>query len=247
VPYFRQITHLLPRAEAWQLTTQKTLRDFFEGLTVAASDARDFVDLVWFDLFPETTRELDAWENEFGLLTASTEQARRDNIAAAFQETGGQSPSYFQGQLQAAGFNVWVHEWWELPAPPYVARDPRLYTTPPLLGSYQCSAFPSQPQCSAFESQPQCNRFLINNTNYIVNLNLTPTAPPPVPDDPDFWPYFIYIGGETFPDLATVPNARRLEFERLVQKLKPSQQWIVLLIDYTTGGVFDDSFDASFE
>jgi hypothetical protein len=247
MPYFRQFTHLLPSGEAWRLTTQKTLRDFFEGLTVVASDARAFVDLIWFDLFPETTRELDAWEKEFGLLTASTEQARRDNISAAFQETGGQSISYFQGQLQAAGFNVWVHEWWELPAPPYVARDPRLYTTQPLLGSYQCSAFPSQPQCSAFESQPQCNRFLINNTNYIVNLNLTPTAPPPVPDDPDFWPYFIYIGGETFPDMATVPNARRLEFERLVQKLKPSQQWIVLLIDYTTGGVFDDSFDASFE
>lgn len=232
--FFRVFQHLLPRSEAWKTTINKTLRRFFEGLAGGAPDAaRTFVDLVYEDLFPATTRELARWEEEYGLEPNADEASRRLALAAEWRATGGQSPDYIQGVLQTAGFNVFVHDWWSS-GPPYVARDPRTYTVQPLIGTVQCSAFASQPRCRRqFEpTQPQCNRFLANDTGYLVNKTLVNEAPAPVPDDPEFWPFFMYVGGSVFPNHAIVDAARRAEFERLVLKLRPTQLWIVLLIDY---------------
>lgn len=54
-----------------------------------------------------------------------------------------------------------------------------------------------------------------------------------VPRDPKFWPYFLYIGGETFGETATVDPKRRAEFEELCLKICPAQQWLGILVEYT--------------
>jgi hypothetical protein len=259
VLFFRQIKHLLPSGAAWSLTVNKTLRRFFLGLSEQPAATKTFVDNVYLDLFPETTRELNEWERQFGLALTDTSGGDADPevingrllLAAEWRATGGQSPSYIQGVLQAAGFDVYVHEWWSS-GPPYVARDPRDYTDQPLIGSWQCTGYdggalplPTQPQCSAFASQPQCNRWLANETHYLVNLDLTRRAPPPVPDDPDTWPYFMYVGGETFGANADVDITRRSEFERLLLKLRPTHNWIVTLVDYVAvGGLTTEDGDS---
>lgn len=106
--------HLLPKARAWQLTINKRLRQFFEGLTGLHDDIIEFIDDVWADMYPQTTRQLDEFEEQFALgdPTGLTEQERRDRIAAAWQAVGGQSPRYIQDTLRANGFDVYVHEWW---------------------------------------------------------------------------------------------------------------------------------------
>lgn len=48
----------------------------------------------------------------------------------------------------------------------------------------------------------------------------------------DEYPYFLYIGGESFPNLAAIPNDRREEFEKLVLKICPTEQWLGMLIEY---------------
>ncbi|UGC98023.1 hypothetical protein [Oceanospirillum phage vB_OsaM_PD0307] len=53
-----------------------------------------------------------------------------------------------------------------------------------------------------------------------------------VPQDPDRWPYFLYIGGETFGTLAQVDPKRRDEFEALCLKICPTQQWLGVLVEY---------------
>lgn len=259
MPFFRQFQHLLPRARAWRLVIDKTLRKFFEGFAGGApQDARDYIDDIYLDLFPLTTRELAEWEKQFGLFVADTDPARRLNLAAEWAATGGQSPSYIQGIIQAAGFtDVFIYDWWSSGPSPYVARDPRLYTNQPLVGTVQCSALPSpdQAQCTGaldafgnpIAGQPQCNRFLANEVGYIVNKTLTFIAPPRVPDDPATWPYFLYFASASFPTAAQVPNARRAEFERLLLKLCPTQNWLVVIVDYVTEGVFDASFSDAFE
>lgn len=247
MPTIRTFTHLLPDGKAWRLTISKALRSFFEGLVGGFTDVRTYSDDVYLDLFPETTRELDAWEKQFGILPAVLEADRRSNLAAEWRATGGQDPTYIQEVLQAAGFDVWIHEWWSSGPAPYVPRDPRDYTEQPLIGTIQCSALANQHQCRAVPFAPECNRFLANEPNYLVNENWTGEAPPPIPEDPAYWPYFLYIGGETFGDVALIPTARRAEFERLILKLCPLQHWIVILVDYVTDGVFDSSFDDSFE
>lgn len=53
-----------------------------------------------------------------------------------------------------------------------------------------------------------------------------------VPNDPTKWPYFLYIGGETFGTLAQVDPKRRDEFEALCLKICPTQQWSGILVEY---------------
>lgn len=242
--FFRIFQHLLPDAAAWRLTIAKTLRSFFEGLAGGPEDAVAFVDDVYGDLHPETTRELVEWEKQFGLQPNGDEATRRLALAAEWAANGGQSPSYIQGVLHTAGFtNLFVHEWFEPGGPPYVARDPRDYTEQPLIGSWQCTGLdefgyvpPTQPQCQAVsfpnQPQPQCNAWLANEVGYLVNKDLTRRAPPPVPDDPDTWPYWFYVGAETFPEIASVDADLRSELERLLLKLGPSHLWIGTLIAY---------------
>lgn len=251
--FFRIFQHLLPDALAWRIRQSNTpwfigdgsligqvglligstaggriIDRFFQGLTGAPADAKTFVDNVYSDTIPSKTRQLDDYETQFGLLTAATEAARRENLATAWASTGGQSPRYLQDRVQEAGFDVFIHEWFEPGGPPYVARDPRLHTNIPLVGTVQCG----EPLAQCGELTAQCNGFLANEVDYIVNSNLVPVAPPPVPSDEAFWPFFLYWGGEIFPARASVPPERRAEFEQLILKLCPAQNWLVTLVDY---------------
>lgn len=239
--FLRIFQHLLPRAAAWKITIEKHLRDFFEGLSEQPAVTRTFADQVYEDLFPTTTRELDEWEKHYGLSPTSdaTDLQRRQALAAEWRAGGGQSPDYIEGVLQTAGFPVYVHDWWSS-GPPYVARDPRNYTTRPLVGTYRCGSingvdpvWADGPTCSNFAGQPRCNNFLNNDPHYLVNKDLTQRAPPPIPSDPNTWPYFMYVGGQTFPNYAVVDVVRRDEFQRLLLKLRPTHLWIVTLVDYT--------------
>jgi hypothetical protein len=269
--FLRIYTHLLPTGAAWRLGFQKQLTKFFNGLTGFPSDARAYADLVFLDAFPSTTRQVPLWRSQFGIEPGANDAADRLQLDTAWKSQGGQDPDYLQSILQGAGFPLYMHEWWT-DDPPFkqpccgdsrakcgdskalassrsykrFVRDPRNYTLQPATGTVQCSAFPDQPQCSSFGDQPQSNAFLSNEPGYLVNLDLTRSAPPAIPDDtaqsapdakafdwvPATWPYFFYVGGATFPNRVSIPASRRAELERLVLKLRPSQQWVVMLVDY---------------
>jgi hypothetical protein len=234
---FRLFQHLLPRAIAWRTTVDTTLRRFFVGLSGLPTDVRTFIDLVYLDLLPSSTRELAAWERQFALPTGAaggSELSRRLKLAAAWANQGRQSSDYIQRTLHAAGFTtVFVHEWW-VSGPPYVARDPRDYTTQPLLGIYQCETT-SPWQCfntgASVPLAPHCDNTLTNEPGYLVNLDLTRRAPPGVPSDPSYWPYFLYFAGENFPDPAFVESSRIAELRELVLRISPTQQWLVLMVE----------------
>lgn len=244
--WLRIFQHLLPRATAWRLTVHKTLHRFFSGLTGMAVDARQVIDDTSGDLYPTTTRQLAEWEEQFGLTLSAgvTDAARRTNLTAAWQAQGGQSPRYLQDVVQAAGFPLFLHEWWVPSSNPKTVRDPHVYTESARIGTFECTPGTSpallavQPECTDTSSpalaaaQPQCNRFLANDIRYIVNLDLTRDAPPAIPDDPLKWRFFVTWCGATYGDFVSVPATRRAELERLLRKLCPAQQWLVVLVHY---------------
>lgn len=225
MPFLRIFKHLLPDAIAFRLTHDKRLREFFEGLTGASEDARNFADLVWEDLLPGTTRFLELWEQQWGLRGDGTDADRRKRLAAAWSASGGQDPRYLQDLVQQAGFDLYIHEWWSS-EDPFVARDPRVHTNQPLIGTVQCG----EPLAQCGEPTALCNRFLANDTKYLVNDDLTRNAPPPVPDDPATWPFFLYFGAQTLGDDAPIQMNRRGDLEQLLLSVCPAQQWIVLAI-----------------
>ncbi len=271
--FLRIITHLLPNARAWRITIDKTLRQFFEGLAASVTPFKEYFDLVWLDIFPDTTRELDAWELQFGLLNSGlTEQQRRDRLDATWKAFGGQSPRYIQDTLQAAGFDVYVHEWWEpIPGRPGggsingdvtpVARDPRDYLDDGTGGlPFTMYDGGADSQDGDAESQdggtdvplgyPLVNKILTGEAKtigdgspsmvdgaitaqdggFIISYNLVQYV---IASDPTKWPYFLYIGGETFADQAFVPQSRRDEFEDLCLKICPTEQWLGILVTYS--------------
>lgn len=262
--------HLLPRARAWRLTSDKPLRQFFDGLTGLGSDIKQFFDLIWFDVLPQSTRELDSWEEQFGLPdTGLTEQERRDRLDATWKALGGQDPKYIQDTLRNAGFDVYVHEWWEPgtePAPGVKAcatpRNPLLYLRrgsldlvyavgcgePNALCGEQFAlcgntlqppgyplvnkVFSAEPKIFTLCGEPQmlCGEpdALCGNFFEFRNIELEYI----VPDDPNKWPYFWYVGGAVFGDLAQVDPKRRDEFEALCLKIGPAHTWIGVLVEY---------------
>lgn len=237
--FLRVFKHLLPNGKAWRITAEKPLRSFFEGLTGVAADARTFTDRVWLDIRPHDTRELQQWADQFALNNPTREQ-----LAGAWQALGGQSPAYFQAALRAAGFNVYIHEWWEPGSAPAVGQHLRVTPRNPLLVlrassderalTVECG----EPEAQCGEAWAQCGNSR-NPAGYPL-VNKAPKSEPgpvslidySVPADANYWPYFLYIGGPTFGTIAKVPQARKVEFEALALKLAPAHLWIGVLVEY---------------
>jgi hypothetical protein len=262
--FLRIFKHLLPNARAWRITVDKKLRQFFEGLSGTGEDVKAFLDGVWLDIFPETTREISAWEKQFGLRDAGlTEQERRDRLDATWKALGGQDPRYIQDTLQANGFDIYVHEWWapgvfplnafycgdvaaesgeagvECTAVTASARNPNDVLAPDNITPVIGRGYPLvnlitelEPNLLALcgEAAAESGEPPISCYNYVdFNFGIRKYE---TTSDPATWPYYLYLGGVNFGDIAQVPAARRVEFETLCLKICPNQQWLGILVEY---------------
>ena len=268
--FFRIFQHLLPNARAWRVIVEKRLREFFEGLTGIGTATKIFYDEIFNDIDPQQTREIDAWEQQFGLPnTIIDEQERRDRLDATWKALGGQDPRYLQDTLQAAGFDVYVHEWWVPGTEPAVgvkaaatARNPFTYLNDGVTPLQFLSA-DGAPDMQDGDLAVGMDGVTVQPSGYpLVNKIYVPTfvsigdgAPDmqdggvfaqdggvvityglklyQIPADVTKYPYFLYIGGQTFPDHANLSISRRNEFETLCLKICPAQQWLGILVDYS--------------
>ncbi len=240
--FFRIFQHLLPKARAWAITANKQLREFIEGLSTGVGvDSKEFFDNLNDDLRPQTTRQLAEWELQFGLPDVGlTEQARRDRLAATWKALGGQDPRYIEDTLRANDFDVYVHEWWEPGTEPAIgvqgAATPRnpldvlqgIGLGYPLVNKVLRTEKNFVTECGdtlteSGEPQMECGNF-----NGFVDVPLDYI----VPIDPATWPYFLYIGGAVYPNVAQVALSRKNEFEELCLKICPAQQWLGILVQY---------------
>lgn len=257
--------HLLPQAKAWNITAEKRLRQFFQGLANGLiTPSKVYYDNIWDDIFPETTTQIPEWETSFGLAeTSLTTQERRDRLDATWKALGGQSPRYIQDTLQNSGFDVFIHEWWEPNVFPFLAvycgevdaecgeavavcvnaiadvRSPLDVLAPDNITPVVGKGYPlvnkiteSRPDLFAIcgEALAQCGEpeaYSYNFSGFIYN-----DKPYFVTTDPTTWPYYLYLGGEVFGDLADVSADRRCELETLCLKICPTQLWLGMLINY---------------
>ena len=270
--WLRIYEHLLPRAKAWQITIDKNLRRFFVGIAGLPESIKDAQDQTWNDYRPAETTKLSLWEDQFALQPYGlTEQEKRDRLDATWKAQGGQDPRYIQGTLQAAGFDVYVHEWWEptsrvaggsvnnddVP----VARNPFDYLDDGTTGlrylmfdggvdAHDGDPVSQDGGTNAPVGYPLVNKVIISSEDIIGDGSPGMQDGDPdaqdgsfsvnykrkqyiIPVDSSKYPYFLYIGGEVFPNIAEVPESRREEFEDLCLKICPCEQWLGILINYS--------------
>jgi len=236
--FFRLFQHLLPRSRTWSLVAPKKLRFFFEGLTGFLQELLELFAKCYFDRFPETTTMIDEWESEFGLryVPSLTEQQRRDRLDRAWKPVENQSPSMIQKALQDNGFDVYVHEWWVPGTEPAVGvqacatpRDPTAISGLVMLVNKIVTIkkiFNAQlGNPSAQLGHPKATLGNYSGMSQTAKVY-------PVPTDSAEWPYIFYVGDSSFGTFADVPAERKEEFEELLLKISPAQQWIGLLINY---------------
>lgn len=111
--FFKSMKLLLPSGKAFDVTQETKVRKFFKGLSFLPEDVKTENELVFLDLFPDTTRAMDEWEKQFSVLFSDLQygDTRRGILKALWQvNVGGQDLPYLQSVLQNISSDIKVFE-----------------------------------------------------------------------------------------------------------------------------------------
>lgn len=239
----KAIRHLFPTSNPWNLVYAREFLSFMKGLMPSLDDAANNFDAIWDDLIPATASEaaITNWERQFALQASSalTLAERRVRLAGEWASAGGQSPNYLTTTFQAHGFPIFTHEWWDTaPNGHPVAKDPRDHLLPEFGGNdvdgrllvnlvRTSLKFGSMLAGASFAlaGRPEAlaGFFAGHQIGKVAYSYVGPA---------DRHPYYLYLGGETFPDIVNIPVARQDEFETLCKKICPAQQFLVLRVRF---------------
>lgn len=222
-----KLTKLLyPKGRAFRLSESSLPYRLHKALAVseqkAYDDALSILDAVLPDNDNFTADDATQWERRLGLtIDESVPLAdRKLAIQRKMQHPGDiparQSAAYIQGQLQAAGFYVYVHENPNQNSP----ADEGLFLHVIDCGGGDCGPY----ECGQLsDSGNVWQDNVANHIDYTKEESLSITS---------LYGTF-FIAGETLPNEANISSARREEFRTLLLKLKPVNQVAFLLINYT--------------
>jgi uncharacterized protein YmfQ (DUF2313 family) len=103
---------LLPLGRAWNIRLSNAFQALIRGIMGVAVRLRLYFILIRDDVFPDTTRALTLWEEQFALrpVDGMTEDERRERLAGRWAAQGGQSPTYIEDVLLALGIVAKVYE-----------------------------------------------------------------------------------------------------------------------------------------
>lgn len=215
---------LLPTGRAFRAPYLGVLDRVYRALNdeqeVAYNDSRGILDSILPDNANFTADDASDWERRLGIAASSATSLvdRRAAIQRKYAHPGNilarQGPDYIEGQLQAAGFNVFVHE-------NLTGESPGTYITTDVFTHGSISAFHG----SGLTSGGGLATFLVVNS-------IDPAIDAAFDLGSDFRNLF-FIGGQTLGDTADVPSVRETEFRQLILSLKPTHLAAALIINYT--------------
>jgi hypothetical protein len=212
---------LYPTGRAFWMPKNGIFEKIHDALTLSESLAIEKLKTIYDSILAdnENFTESDAtnWERALGLFNQNelTLAIRKQSILRRYKHPGGilyrQSALYLQGQLQDAGFNVYVHE-----------NRPTLYQF-----------------VSAIYGQVQYGQVNYGDTS-IVGYTIVANSLDEIEDstfnlgNSDNQKELFFIGGSTFPNSANVDFLRKKEFRELILKIKPAHTVAILLINYVS-------------
>ena len=221
---------LYPTGRAFRMFFGSDFEKLNQGLAVSeaqvAQDALSILNSVLPDNDSFTVDDATDWERRLGLITNSSVSLSDRKLAIKrkmnFPGTipARQSYLYIQGQLQAAGFNVYVFpNIFPDGSGGYITKDPTTVSGGLGLGTHELGDL----ELGDFELGASFNNIVANHIEEPLDSIFDPGAN---------YRSSFYIGGGYLGTFANVDINRKAEFRQLILKLKPTQTIAFLLINY---------------
>jgi uncharacterized protein YmfQ (DUF2313 family) len=252
----RLIRQLYPKSRIYKLPENTFWYQLEKAEAASKSRAYEDANAILFSILPDnanfTADDATDWERRLGLITnpAVSLANRKLAIQRKMNHPGTilarQHYLYLQGQLQAAGFDVYVHEnrlddgYGDI-----VASDPADFIQIDEVGElneFELDDFELGDATTVF---PELFNFAeldtfdlggndLNGAEYnaLIANSLDPVADSGFDIGTNFRSTF-FIGGEVPGTFADVETQRQTEFRQLVLKIKPVQTVAYLFINYT--------------
>lgn len=228
--FFESMKLLFPRGKAFQMVKDGPLRRFVKGLSRLPEDIKRELDEVYLDLFPDTTRALKEWENQFATLFADEQYGgtRQEILKSLWQANqGGQSAQYLESLLQRIDKRILVVE--NVPI-----KNPRSSSS----GITACCGHEDM-FCGGGKST--CG-YTIGNANFEPSvLRNDGEQVYDMPVDKKYWEQCFYVCGNVVrTDAGAILYFETLELdikwrnyiEYLILKVKPVQMTAVIFIEW---------------
>ncbi len=219
--FLKLTKQLYPTGRVWWMKKNSTFELFHFGLAFSESRINSEIKGLLDSILPDNDNfdEADAanWESALGLFIQPelSLEDRKTAILRKMQYPGSvparQHYLFVQGELQKAGFDVYVHEN-RFGDPPSVLSFSQAIYGEVNYGqvNYGASGIPDGTKIANYIEESRDESFNFGND---VNLRAT-----------------FFIGGEIFPNRTNVEILRKNEFRELILRLKPAQTAGILLI-----------------
>jgi len=227
--FFEAIKNLFSHSRAFQLFIDNNKRKLIKGLSFLPEKTRQEAELVYFDLFPDTTRYPEKWENVFGVFFTEAElEKRRDILDSLWKiNRGGQSPVFLEEILQKIDSAIHVFENVPLRNP----RDSNI--------AYPSSCNNKVMVCG--NAQALCG-YRIGDENFIPTLLMNDLSEPyNFPADPQFWETCFFVCKSVvrnnrneilFIERLQIEAIWKNYIEYLILKIKPTHTTAVLFVEW---------------
>jgi hypothetical protein len=231
--FFEAIKSLFPISRAFQLTVNNNKRKFIKGLAVLPETVRQEMELVYFDIFPDTTRFPEKWEKTFAILFTNGEIIKRRSILDSLWKIngGGQSAVFLETILQSIDNNIKVVE--NVPI-----CDPRI-----TLSVYVAVCGNKTMRCG--NNRARCSYRLGNGDFTPSMLRNDVIEFYSLPDDERYWAYCFFVCKNVLRNSNhEIIHIEKLNMdmiwknyiEYLILKIKPVHSTAIVFIDWGIGG-----------
>lgn len=215
-----------PSGRAFKIFTGSWKEAFYTG--ISKSENRAYIDAlgIFNSILPDndlfSVEDAFLWERRYGIFgnENSTLEERKLALIRKINHPGEakarQHFLYIQGQLQKAGFDVFIHE--NIFQPGNFAKNPA-----EVLGNFGRAVHSVDVQHGQIQHGSSNLKLIVNSVDQKVDDTFVLS---------DNFRNVFFIGGEILGDPANISANREIEFRNLILNLKPVQNVGILIINY---------------
>jgi len=233
--FFEAIKNLFSRSKAFELYVNNNKRKLIKGLSFLPEKIRQEAELVYFDIFPDTTRFPEKWENVFGIFFTEAELEKRRNILDSLWKInrGGQSAVFLEDMLKKINDGIKIIE--NIPL-----KNPRE-------GNVLILSTCNSRSMVCGNKKAVCN-YRVGESSFVpMVLQNDVSGLYSIPDNPEFWECCFYVCSQAERDNNNkIVFVKKIKIERkwknfieyIILKVKPVHTTAVLYIEWE-GELYD--------